>query len=391
MRFHLYSALIVLAISALGIASCAPGPPPVGRGRECPSDQKSCDGECVPIDDPNTGCSIFTCTPCYIPNGYAECNEYGSCAVGFCNIGFADCDGFADNGCELDTRNDPENCGGCNLVCEGPNSITYCKDRYCFFDECKPGYANCDNTLDNGCEKNINTDATNCGACGKKCEAFEICSNGVCQPSGVCPESPCQLVEPQCGCEPDKACSIDSAGARSCIYAGNAPIGGECAFLHNCVAGSLCLTASSTVNICREFCSSDAQCTAPGGLCVVKMSDGNGGTIPDVAFCSEHCDASTNIGCVAGTACRFNRELGGQMRLFTSCSEAGEGMEGSSCTSDNDCAAGYGCINAGTPLCHKICKFDSPNCDVGQSCKALTIGADQEPVIIGAVKYGACI
>src|SRR5690349_777784 len=44
----------------------------------------------------------------------------------------------------------------------------------------------------------------------------------------ACEEDPCKLVEPQCGCASDQACTIDGSGGRQCVQAGSAVWGAGC-------------------------------------------------------------------------------------------------------------------------------------------------------------------
>ena len=44
---------------------------------------------------------------------------FPTCTLVACNAGCADCDGNAANGCEVDTQDDPANCGGCGVQCSG--------------------------------------------------------------------------------------------------------------------------------------------------------------------------------------------------------------------------------------------------------------------------------
>jgi len=47
---------------------------------------------------------------------------------------------------------------------------------------CTTGFANCDATLTNGCEVDVSSDSSNCGACGVHC-AVGACQNGSCPPT----------------------------------------------------------------------------------------------------------------------------------------------------------------------------------------------------------------
>ena len=199
---------------------------------------------------------------------------------------------------------------------------------------------------------------------------------------GQC-ETPCGLT-PQCGCAAGEGCTIDGTGAHSCQPSGNVQPGGNCS-LDNCAPGGLCLGGATPT--CGEFCKTDSQCDAPGGLCVVGLNDGNGSPIPGVTLCSENCNPTTNSGCISGTGCTFGQEPSGQMRFFTACRGIGSGTQGAACTTNADCAATYGCINTGTKQCMKYCTVGS-TCAGGAACSPITI--NMLDIIIGGVQYGIC-
>ena len=203
--------------------------------------------------------------------------------------------------------------------------------------------------------------------------------------SGVCLETPCQLVSPQCGCGAGDMCLIDGSpeGTRVCVAAGSVPIGGECSG-SNCSAGSMCVISAGMKSSCRKFCSMDAHCTAPGGLCVTKLNDGSSGQIPGVTLCSDNCDPLTNVGCsVTGMSCQVFKESGGQLRHFTSCAGSGSGTQGASCTNSANCAPTFGCFNVGTSQCVKYCKVVGGVCPGGLMCAP--VGK------VGSTEYGVCL
>jgi hypothetical protein len=204
---------------------------------------------------------------------------------------------------------------------------------------------------------------------------------------GPCP-TPCGLVAPQCGCAAGEACTLDDMGAVACGAAGTVQLGNECISAGDCAAGGLCLAVGST-GACYEFCSSDTQCTAPGGLCVVTLTNG-GNPIPNVTMCSMNCNPSTNVGCsnITDAACRFGREQTGQQRLFTLCGTAGTGTSGSSCASNDDCAGGYGCFGT---TCEKFCVIGGPACPNFGTCSPFTLGADMIEPTLGGTTYGVCL
>ncbi|MFO0588684.1 MAG: hypothetical protein U0441_14135 [Polyangiaceae bacterium] len=77
-------------------------------------------------------CSVFT----------GGCRAAQTCCSGVCTS----------------TANDPQNCGGCGVVC-GANEV--CSGSQCV---CAAGYTDC-----NGSCKNLLTDRYNCGSCGHAC------------------------------------------------------------------------------------------------------------------------------------------------------------------------------------------------------------------------------
>jgi hypothetical protein len=105
----------------------------------------------------------------------------GTCAVGTCRPGFADCDGAGANGCELDVRANVASCGRCGNACSPrPNATAACVDGACGL-ACAAGRADCDGDLVNGCEVDLAGDRANCGACGARCGvASDGCVAGSC-------------------------------------------------------------------------------------------------------------------------------------------------------------------------------------------------------------------
>jgi hypothetical protein len=46
---------------------------------------------------------------------------------------------------------------------------------------CNVGFANCNGTVNDGCETSTSNDTSNCGACGTVCAVGQSCVNGHCQ------------------------------------------------------------------------------------------------------------------------------------------------------------------------------------------------------------------
>src|SRR5262249_8710912 len=124
----------------------------------------------------NMGCAL-------IANGAPSCVG-GMCGVGSCNLGYADCDKMAVDGCEVNTLTSVANCGACNAACpQEPNSMPGCMGGQCTIASCSANHADCNKTVGDGCESDLNADINNCSACGMKCveaNATPSCTLGVC-------------------------------------------------------------------------------------------------------------------------------------------------------------------------------------------------------------------
>jgi hypothetical protein len=105
------------------------------------------------------------------------------CNYGSCLSGYGDCDGNRQNGCE--TKWHVGQCGSCSIDCNTQvlhaAAIT-CGNGLCNYGSCNSGYGDCDDDRTNGCEINLKFDPINCGQCGKICVSPNIdCVNGNCQ------------------------------------------------------------------------------------------------------------------------------------------------------------------------------------------------------------------
>jgi hypothetical protein len=160
----------------------------------------------------------------------------------------------------------------------------------------------------------------------------------------------------------------------------------------DCSPGLICVNTTPSINTCSKFCDSDADCTAPGGLCIIGLNDANMNPIPGVTLCTENCDPTTNLGCpVGGTSCQVAQENGGQMRFLTHCTASGASQQGATCASSADCAPKFNCYQTSdAPVvkqCLKNCKASAPNgCPAGTACLFFTT-----PEVIGNEEYGACL
>jgi hypothetical protein len=92
---------------------------------------------------------------------------------GGCPSGTAECDGDPLTVCEQ-ALNLVTSCGACDITCKSTNGSVVCNEETleCEVTGCNNGYGSCDGNEANGCETNLVSNATNCGACGRSCEAL---------------------------------------------------------------------------------------------------------------------------------------------------------------------------------------------------------------------------
>jgi len=102
----------------------------------------------------NTNTDVSHCDGCGTvcpdqPRSTSVCAR-GACDIS-CDTGFDDCDGDAANGCEQQL-NTVGHCGACGAACTVANGTEDCASGSCQIGACAPGFANCDSRVDNGCE-----------------------------------------------------------------------------------------------------------------------------------------------------------------------------------------------------------------------------------------------
>ncbi|MDB4929279.1 MAG: uncharacterized protein JWM10_1763 [Myxococcaceae bacterium] len=293
--------------------------------------------------DPTDGCEVDTRTSaghcgrcgaaCSLANATAACAA-GACAVATCATGFGDCDGNAPNGCETDTRTNVSNCGTCSTVCAGaPNAVAACSAGACAL-TCTAGFAECDGNAVNGCEVDTRTSATHCGGCGRTCalpNATAGCAASLCTVTACAANfADCDL-DPSNGCEADLRTNVShcSACRAACTFANAAATcaASACA-LGACTTGFANCDASATNGCEVDTRTSVANCGRCGGACVLPNA---------TAGCAA--GACTIASCAAGFAnCDGNAANGCEVDTRTS--DTNCGMCGQACGVGLACAAG---------------------------------------------------
>jgi hypothetical protein len=196
----------------------------------------------------------------------------GACRIGACNAGYADCNMTATDGCEANLNADASNCGACGRACGGAQ---VCLAGSCV-ERCPSGQTSC-----GGACTNTAFDPNHCGACGRACpivpNTLRACASGVCVP-GVCAPgfSDCNRNAVD-GCE--VAVGTDPTNCGAC--------------------GSVCNVANGT-SVCRDGACGFGACNAGFASC-----DGNdaNGCETNLQTTSAHCGACGSS-CSGGQICR---------------------------------------------------------------------------------------
>lgn len=261
-------------------------------------------------DDANCGACGNACAK---NTTYPGLNLIGRCIDGQCKltcpVGFQDCNGLVDDGCESMSAMDPDNCGGCGIVCptlsNGTRScvqgkcaedclppkvwcgtacvdlntsfqhcgqcnnacpfkqpprgmVQVCQNGECGHFQCNVTTADCNDDLADGCEITLTTDANNCGECGKSCAPGQRCF--IRADKGNVPMCACDPHETFCG---SNACADLLADPNNC---------GAC--------GHRCATAAHANSSCQN------------GFCITECAPGWGDCDGDI---SNGCETNTSL------------------------------------------------------------------------------------------------
>lgn len=320
-----------LCIVANGSASCVDG--------ECVVDDCSTGfGNCNAGDEDggysdgcetNTHVSTSNCggcgVECSIPNATAHCDE-GRCEVGMCAGGYADCNGDGTS-CETNIDTDKDHCGGCTSTpCDSlyPNATGRCENRECAFSQCNGNFANCDDSLNNGCETDLRSSEAHCNACNSECSTAGTnanqCENGVCRPACDgdfldCDDdgkNGCEINrtsdEEHCGTCTTRCQTPAGTNANLCLDSACVP---ECASTHqNCDDNPAngCESAKNTdeqnCGACGVGCGTTnaTGTTCSGGVCDPDCSPGWGACTNPSAGCTDSLNTPQRCG-NCDTAC----------------------------------------------------------------------------------------
>jgi hypothetical protein len=186
----------------------------------------NCDGDMANGCETNLKTSAAHCNACgaacNLPNAEEACSA-GECVVDSCVAPYLDCNGEAEDGCEVNGSTDGSNCGGCGITCIGINGSPFCAGSACQI-TCDTGYGDCNDDRADGCEANIHSVA-HCGECNNACDA----GNGTpqCNADDMCVVVDCDPGRGDCnldsgdGCEMDVTADVDNCGGcgNICVVA----------------------------------------------------------------------------------------------------------------------------------------------------------------------------
>ena len=355
-------------------------------------------GDCN--NNPADGCetnirdSVDNCGACNAPcsgdHTIGRACSLGQC-VPTCKSGWQDCNGPShgnDDGCERDVYS-PDNCGGCDVVCDPPHSSGACPLGTCAIATCDPSWDDCDGQLLNGCEKNVSSDVTNCGACGYACpdrpHADRSCDSGSCAIA-------CHVGWGDCdgqatnGCETDidtspLHCGSCGTSCQNVPHASSECSNGSCVF--TCDAGwDDCNTSAADgcesdlgtpahcgtcANACPQRPHATSSCTSGtcGFTCVSGWADCNGQAV-------DGCETNLSLPATCGTC---TKACTTPAHATPTCSAGTCGFNCVSGWSDCNAVAADGCeTDLSLPShcggCSTVCTVGAhgtPACD-GTSC-----------------------
>lgn len=183
-------------------------------------------------------------------------------------------------------------------------------------------------------------------------------------------------VSPQCGCAEGKTCDVVSMGGSArCVSAGTNPMGHPCSATAECAVGMTCIFGT-----CHAFCGNPGDaCSQPGTGPCVQVQTTEGKDVPNLAVCRVACEPHDPATC-GGAVCLIDPDGN------TECQTGGSRAEGETCSPEDTCGPGLGCVTAGdTSTCRRWCRLGETDCGGGKVCT----GFDPE-ILVRGTAYGSC-
>jgi hypothetical protein len=322
---------------------------------DCPPGFGDCDGsadgnsDCDDSLDTVSDCGLCG-EACSVANGSPTCLDPGSgfvCGVDTCeSVGgevWANCDGDAVSGCDVEMQSNDASCGGClagepgegtfgtgqdctQILSDLTKNVTdvSCTTGACEILGCAAGFADCDGDFSNGCEVNTASDDNHCNGCTSgpttTWDGGFICDNLYTHGSGSCSNSVCSF----------DACDADYGDCTG--GSGDADLGLSGDGCEEYLVGN-----DSHCNACFNECETDAQTS--GNSCTASAGRACSPVCSSASF--DSCDSNGANGCEAS------------LTVASSCGDC-----------DTDCT-----LSVGTD------DITSTTCNGEQECKVAGCGA----------------
>ncbi len=312
------------------------------------------------------------------------------CPTYDCRDPFTTCPS-SDFPCDVNIKSDPNNCGGCGIVCPRfGGSVFQCVEGKCAL-SCWKGWGDCNGLLDDACETQFGTNE-NCNGCGDVCsDPAKPCIAGKCGCGGdqvLCPDGCVDTKRDSQNCG---ACGVQCPpidDAKPPPHMNYGCIDGECGRLKcqnkwdNCNGDvedgcETSLMLPTSCGGCNIVCGPDQRCIPDARLDPVCACP------PGKTLCGSECfDLRTDLyncgGC--GISC-FDSSLmnGGATNGVLTCSYGACGFA---------CREGFGdCNGDSADGCEVNLNSDPNNCGAcGNSCD-VALG---QPCILGQCAVEPC-
>jgi hypothetical protein len=305
----------------------------------CDPGYADCDKQPADGCEVNTNTDPGNCggcgTTCSMNHATETCVT-GNCAIVVCQSGYSDCDKNPSNGCEANTQNDPNNCGGCGVICTTANGTPACVQGMCAVGSCNPGFQHCATTGTN-CETNVSNNTANCGACGNVCSTNNdtpSCGNGICSLQ-------CNPGYANCATNTTTGCQTPINTVGNCGSCGNA-----CTTQNGTPA---CNTATNPPTCAVASCATGyAACPGNGNNCLTYIG---GSDVNNCGGCGTTCTTQNGTPkCTGGTCSAGSCNSG-----WGNCPGDGDNCSTPLNTVNNCGGCGVVCTTTnGTPACNLV-------------------------------------